>query len=74
MGVLCAAGFSLAALLWHLYVQPDVVLSLLSRRSLTDDVDDEAQLLRSLQVAVGGLVVAAGFGIGAAVAFLAGTQ
>lgn len=76
VSMLAGVGFALSTLLWHLRVQPEVVVSLFRSRSLTDEGSHELdpRVVRGLQWVLGGLVVAVGFLTGAALSFLAATS
>lgn len=77
LGACCAMAFVLSTLLWHLYVHPELVLSMFDRdRGVHDLPADpiDPRTLRALRAALGAAVVAIGFLTGAAVAFLSATS
>ncbi len=76
VGVLSGLGFLLSTLLWHVYVQPDVVLSLLDDHAVSAGPAKEAdeRSLRWIRGLLAVLVLASGFLTGAALAFLTATD
>lgn len=72
VGGLCGAGFVTSALLWHLQVRPEVVLSLWDDEPRSG-VDPKAAL-RALRVLLGVAVLSLGFVTGAVLAFLSATR
>lgn len=75
VGGLCAMAVVLSSTLWHLWVHPDLVLSLLAER---DDGDDATQhrvraaaALRGLRWGAALMVFAVGFVTGVSVSMLA---
>ena len=71
VGAVCASSFVASALLWHLWVAPELVLSLLDEGAGRAEPDPRA--VRWLRWALGALVVLVGFVTGAVLAFLAAT-
>ena len=77
LGGLCGVSFALSTLLWHLFVQPDIVVSMFDQESVTAaswTEDSRASSIRALRWAMAVAVFAFGFITGAALAFLAGTS
>jgi hypothetical protein len=74
---LCGLAFSLSTLLWHVLVQPHVVVSLFQMDGLTDqdwEGREQEAGLRALRWSLGAAVVAVGFITGATLSFLAATS
>lgn len=73
LGGLCAIAVALSSLLWHLWVHPDLVLSLLAGPA--DGAEEHgarvAAALRGLRLVAGCLVFGAGFAAGAAAVLIA---
>lgn len=75
LALLCAAAFFTSALLWHLLVQPEVLLSSWDDAALSEGhaADPYPKALRWLRVGLGAVVFLTGFLTGLALAFLAAT-
>ena len=74
---LCGIAFAISTLLWHLLVQPHVVISLFNRGEVTegDWADRELEAaLRGLRWSLGSAVFAVGLITGATLSFLAATS
>jgi hypothetical protein len=70
----CGVSFVASALLWHLWVAPELVLSLLDDAPLSSERrPTDLRALRWLRWMLGAVVLLVGFLTGAVLAFLAAT-